>query len=598
MRAALEKILASPGFAGSERQARFLRFVVEETIEGRSEGLKETTVGVDVFGRKPGYDPRLDGVVRTEAIKLRARLKEYYDEAGRADTVKIDLPKGGYVPSFVEAERGPVPERTVPGRWIVLGMLVFIGTIVAIAGTFLFSRPRTNGVPPPSIAVLPFVDMSAEKDQQYFCDGMTEQIIDALSRIPGFQVVARSSVFALKGNPQDVREIGQRLNVRSVLEGSVQRSGSRVRVTAQLINTSDGFHLWSQSYDREMKDIFALEDEISRAIVNTLEIKLAKPLTPAPQADLEAYNLYLQGRYWYFKWRPQEVLRSVEFYQKAIDREPDYALAYAGLADAYSWLGFFRMPPREVMPKARAAAERAIALEPKLDSAHVALAEIKAIYDYDWDGAQREFARAIEVNPACSNAMFSHSLLYLAPRGRTKDAIDEMKHALELDPLNVVFNTYLGALYLFDRQNDAAIAQIQKTLTLAPGFHEAEGILFHAYLSSGKLAEARTELERAKALIGVSTPEETDALLLATEGRKEAASAILAAVDHRSGPRLVTAACAYLKLGEKDRALDILEQAYEQRDGMLVFSNTWPGLEGLRGEPRFQALLSKLHLIR
>ena len=210
-------MLASPGFAGSERLSRFLRYVVEETLEGRSDGLKETTVGIDVFGRKPGYDPRLDGVVRTEAIKLRAKLKEYYEDAGRGDLVRIDLPKGGYVPAFSEMERGPVPERTVPGRWIVLGILVFAGTMVAITGTWLFSRPRSTGVPPPSIAVLPFVDMSAEKNQQYLCDGMTEQIIDALSRIPGFQVVARSSVFALKGNSEDVREIGRRLNVRSVL---------------------------------------------------------------------------------------------------------------------------------------------------------------------------------------------------------------------------------------------------------------------------------------------------------------------------------------------------------------------------------------------
>jgi TolB-like protein/Tfp pilus assembly protein PilF len=600
VRAALEKILASPGFAGSERLARFLRYAVEETLEGRSDALKETTVGVDVFGRKPGYDPRLDGVVRTEAIKLRAKLKEYYEDAGSAAPVRIDLPKGGYVPVFSgQRPSGPIREHTVPGRWIVLGMLVFSGTIVAIAATWLFSRPRSEA-PPPSIAVLPFLDMSAEKNQQYLCDGMTEQIIDALSRISGFQVVARSSVFALKGNPQDVREIGRRLNVRSVLEGSVQRSGSRVRVTAQLINASDGFHLWSQSYDREMSDIFALEDDISRAIVNTLEIKLAKPLAPAPQADLEAYNLYLQGRYWYFKWRPPEVLRAVEFFQNAIKRDPDYALAYAGLADAYSWLGFFRMPAQEVMPKARAAAERAIALDPKLDSAHVALAEIKAIYDYDGAGAQREFARAIEVNPACSNAMFSHSLLYLAPRGRTTEAIDEMKHALELDPLNVVFSTYLATLYFFDRQNEVAIDQLRKTLTLAPDFREAKAMLFHAYITTGKTANAQTELEQLKAMAGDTTQDENDALLLAAQGRKDAAREILTAVNHqaaKSGPKLVTAASVYVRIDERDRALEALEQAYQRRDGMLAFINVWPELAPLKSDPRFQALLGKLNLL-
>lgn len=331
--------------------------------------------------------------------------------------------------------------------------------------------------------------------------------------------------------------------------------------------------------------------------MKTLEIKLAKPLTPAPSTDLEAYNLYLQGRYWYFKWRPDDVRRSVEFYEKAIERVPDYALAYAGLADAYSWLGFFRMPAREVMPKARAAAERAIALDARLDSAHVALAEIKALYDYDWDGAQREFAKAIEVNPACSNAMFSHSLLYLAPRGRTREAIEEMKHALELDPLNVVFSTYLGTLYYFDHQNDAAIQQLQKALTLAPGFHEAESMLFHTYLGSGKLAEARAEVDRVNAQEGRTSPDESEAALLAREGRADAARAVLSAIQAKTGTKLINAAGAYVALGDKDRALDALERGYDERDGMLVFINAWPELEGLKSEPRFRALLQKLHLL-
>ena len=248
------------------------------------------------------------------------------------------------------------------------------------------------------------------------------------------------------------------------------------------------------------------------------------------------------------------------------------------------------------MPKARAAAERAVALDPRLDSAYVALAEIQAVYDYDWDGAQRGFARAIEVNPACSNAMFSHALLYLAPHGRTKEAIEEMKHALALDPLNVVFSTYLATLYYMDRQNDAAIEQFHKALTLAPGFHEAEGMLFHAYLGSGRLAEARTELDRMNALEGRSSPDDADALLLAYEGRTEAARAIMAA-SAGQGKRLIGVASVYLKLGEKDRALDALERAYYQRDGMLVFINVWPELEGLKSEPRFQGLLAKLHLV-
>jgi serine/threonine-protein kinase len=249
------------------------------------------------------------------------------------------------------------------------------------------------------------------------------------------------------------------------------------------------------------------------------------------------------------------------------------------------------------MPKAKAAAERAIALDPKLDSAHVALADVKAIYDYDWDGAQKEFARAIEVNPACSNAMFSHSLLYLTPRGRTKEAIEEMKRALELDPLNPVFGTYLGTIYYIDRQNDAAITQLRKVLIIAPEFHEAEGTLFHVYLDTGKFADARAELDRLNAAAGITSPDEADALLLAAEGRQDAARAVLAGLNHQSGPMMVTGASAYLRLGEKEQAMETLERAYERRDGMLAFSYVWPEMEGLRGEPRFRALLQKLHLL-
>jgi TolB-like protein/Tfp pilus assembly protein PilF len=474
IRAEFDKILASPGFASSERLARFLRYAVDETLEGRSDALKETNVGIDVFGRKPGYDPRIDGVVRTEAIKLRARLKEYYETEGQRDPIRIDLPKGGYVPAFSEPEieRGPIPQRTISGRWIVLAIALVALTITAVAAVWLFSRPRTTGFPGPSIAVLPFVDLSEEKNQQYFCDGMTEQIIDALSHVPGFQVVARSSMFALKGQQQDIREVGRRFNVRTVLEGSVRRSGNMVRVTAQLNNVADGFHLWSQTYDREMKDIFTLQDEISRAIVDTLQLKLNTPLAKTPQADLEAYNLYLQGRYSYFKWTHDDVRRSIDLFDQAVAKAPGYAPAHAGIADAYTWLGFFHGRPRESMPRARVAAEKALALDERLDEAHVALGEVKALYDFDWSAAGREFERALQINPGCANARFSHAITYLAPLGRTKEAIQEMKQTRDLDPLNVVFSTYLGTLYYLDHQFDAAAAELSHALEINPKFLE------------------------------------------------------------------------------------------------------------------------------
>jgi len=601
IRSALERILASPGFRTSDRLARFLRYVVEETLEGRGDSLKETNVGVDAFARKPGYDPRIDGVVRTEAIKLRARLKEYYEGEGANDPVRIDLPKGGYVPAFPEPERpgGPVSERTVPGRWIVLAIVIFAAIGIGFAVHWMRTRAGTNPPPPPSIAVLPFIDMSAEKNQEYLCDGMTEQIIDAVSRIPNLQVVARSSVFALKGRPQDAREMGKRLNVHTVLEGSVQRSGSRVRVTAQLINTSDGFHLWSQSFDREMKDIFALEDEISHAIVDTLQVKLAAPLKPVPQADLEAFNLYLQGRYWHFQWDPADARHAITFFEKAIQKDPQYALAYSGLADSYAYLGFFRARPDDVMPKAREAAERALQLDPRLDAAYVTRAEVKTLYDHDWEGARQDFDRAFELNPSCGNAMFSRALTYLAPLGRTKEAIAEMKRARDFDPLSPLTNTYLGVMYYFDRQYDAAIEQLRITINLDPSFREAHGMLYYAYIAAGRVADARAESARIEAIKGKSAPDLDDVQVLALEGKKAEAQKELGEWTkalHQNYASRQKLACAYLSLGDIPHGLDQLELAYQEHDGMLAYAKVWPGLDPVRSEPRFQALLAKLHL--
>ena len=441
--------------------------------------------------------------------------------------------------------------------------------------------------------------MSAGHDQEYLCDGMTEQIIGALSRIPDFQVVARSSVFALKASEQDVRQIGERLNVRSVLEGSVQRSGSRVRVSAQLINAADGFQLWSQTYDREMKDIFALEDEISRAIVGTLEIKLAKPLPQAPQADLAAFNLYLQGRYWHFKWQPDEVRHATTFFEQAIQKDPHYALAYAGLADSYAWLGFFRERPGDVMPKARAAAERAIELDPHLDSAFVTRAEVESLYDNDWDAAHRDYGRAFAVNPSCGDAMFSEALTYLAPLGRTKEAIEEMKRAQNFDPLNPVTNTYLGVAYFFDRQNDAAIVQLKKTIAMAPDFHEAQAMLFYAYIAEGRAADAREQLTKLEAAYPIRPAALDEVDVLTLEGKKDQARQVLRKSMEKPAPFYLSPmkiACAYFALGDDATGFKELDRAYQEHDGMLAFAKVWPELDRVRADGRFQALMVKMHL--
>ena len=286
IRQALDKILASAGFATSERLSRFLRFAVEEHLNGQTDKLKESFLGVELFGRKPSYDPRIDGVVRTEAVKLRARLKQYYDSDGRDDELIIDMPKGGYVPAFRlrEKERAPLADASreqtmrpwLTVRWssfaIGFAALAFFATAyMTMRDWSLVSRAQAAEVP--AIAVLPFVDLSQHHDQGYFSDGVTEEITDSLSRTGGFRVAATTSSFAFKGTRDDIREIGRKLNVGLALEGSLRKEKNLVRVTAQLINAADGYHVWSETYERDLTDVFTVQDEISRAIVDKLRSK-------------------------------------------------------------------------------------------------------------------------------------------------------------------------------------------------------------------------------------------------------------------------------------------------------------------------------------
>src|ERR1700693_4871519 len=440
-RAALEKILASPGFANADRISRFLRYTVEETLNGQTDKLKESLLGIDVFGRKPSYDPRVDAVVRTKAVKLRARLREYYESEGREDQIVIDLPKGGYIPAFRRREKPAIeaaapliaephrPHECKPALATVL-VVAFLATSV-----YLISKARTRsaGASSPqlaSIAVLPFADLSPDRDQEDFCDGMTEEIIDALAKVNGFRVVARTSSFAFKGKQQDIREIGKKLNVATVLEGSVRKDGNRLRVTAQLNSVADGYHLWSETYERELKDVFTVQDEISRAIVGTLQLKLANSgrQPRPPSANVEAYDLYLQGRYHWSRWRSEGAERAIEYFQQAIQKDPNYAAAYSGLADSYAWLGFFgALPPNEAMPKARQAALKALALDDTLAVAHTSLGYVKSLHEFDWPGAEREFKRALQLHSGDSEAHFGYGITYLAPVGRLDEAVRDMQ---------------------------------------------------------------------------------------------------------------------------------------------------------------------------
>jgi serine/threonine-protein kinase len=611
IRAALERILASPGFANADRISRFLRYTVEETLNGQTDKLKESLLGIDVFGRKPSYDPRVDAVVRTEAVKLRARLREYYESEGREDQIVIDLPKGGYIPAFRHREK-PVIEAAAPviaephrrHEWKP-AVATFLVVAFLAASIYLISRARTRsaGASSPqlaSIAVLPFADLSPDRDQEYFCDGMTEEIIDALAKVNGFRVVARTSSFAFKGKQQDIREIGKKLNVATVLEGSVRKDGNRLRVTAQLNSVADGYHLWSETYERELKDVFTVQDEISRAIVGTLQLKLANSgrQPRPPSANVEAYDLYLQGRYHWSRWRSEGAERAIEYFQQAIQKDPNYAAAYSGLADSYAWMGFFgALPPNEAMPKARQAALKALALDDTLAAAHTSLGYVKSLHEFDWPGAEREFKRALQLNSGDSEAHFGYGITYLAPVGRLDEAVREMQTARDLDPLSPIANTYLGLAYHFVGNRTAAALQLRKALELDPGFVEARLELANVSLDQQDFKEFFSELDLAKELAPESRVDLMRATGYAIEGKKTEALQLVHKWEKPAGGvfvRSTSIASVYAVLGDKAQMYTWLDRAYADRDGMLAFLNSQGVYRPYRSERRFIMLRKKL----
>ncbi len=456
--------------------------------------------------------------------------------------------------------------------------------------------------PSSSIAVLPFVDMSPQQDQEYFCDGMAEELINSLTHIKGVRVVAWTSAFSFKGRDTDIREIGRKLNVETLLQGSVRKAGKRLRITAKLVNVTDGYHLWSERYDRKMKDVFAIQDEVALAIVANLKVNLLgeekAAIVRRHTNDLEAYNFYLKGRYYWNKRTEAGFQKGIEYFQQAIEKDATYALSYAGIADCYNLLGWYCfLPPKEAFPRAMAAAEKALKMDDSLAEAHTLLAFTRLYYDWDWKDAERKFKRAIELNPGYATAHHWYAE-YLALMGRMDEGIMEAKQALEFDPLSLIINTLWGFLFYFSGQYDQAIEQCQKTLEMDPKFVPAQFFLGLAYVQKSMFEEAITEFQKTISLFGSST------LMVAALGHAYAVSGKRDEVQKVLGelkkiskqmyvPSYYTAAI-YADLGEKNQAFEWLEKSYEERDNWLVYLKVDPIWDSVRSDPRFTALLKKI----
>ncbi len=593
---ALRAILGSPEFRGSERMGRFLRFAVEHTLRGDPAPLKEYVIGVGVFDRGEDFDPRQDPIVRVEARRLRAKLKQYYETEGRDAPVVIDFPDRGYVPTFRFRRPGPVRRHR---KLLLAGAGICLAGITAVA--ILWPRRST---PPPSIVVLPFLNLSPDPANEYIGDGFTEEITNALSAIPELRVVARTSAFRFKGQTEDVRAIGERLKVQWVLEGSVRKEADRLRVTAQLLDASTRLHAWSHTYDATMAGLFEVQERIADEICGALKIRLSpaanRSLARSRAVKREAYEAYLKGRYFWYRLTPEALRKSISYLSQAVQIDPKYAAAHAALADSYSALPQFELePPGELLDKCKSAAERALALDSDSPEAHFAVGVARAIADRDPAGAERAFLRALELKPSLTAARQAYAVTCLSATGRHEQAIAEMRRVVADDPVSPTARCLLGQTLGYAGRLEEAVQEAQLSLELEPGLLYASQALAVAYLAKFRRREARTELERTWEA-GKSDPYHAGLLghIYGRLGDRLAAARMLEHLRSRFRSYVppMEVAGIYNGLGQTDEALRSLEQAHQDRSPLLVWVAIDPRFASLRQHPRFLTLIKRMGL--
>jgi TolB-like protein/tetratricopeptide (TPR) repeat protein len=487
--------------------------------------------------------------------------------------------------------------------------------VMVVAGAislslFFFGRYTTTSkqsglteVPAKSVAVLPFANLSRDPDNAYFAAGIQDEIITRLARISQLKVISCTSTQRFKSAPDDLPAIAKQLGVANILEGSVQRTTDQLRVNVQLVEAATDAHLWADTFDRKLTDIFKIESDIATTIADTLQAKLTgsekRALAAQPTENSEAHEFYLKGRYFWNKRTANDLKTAITYFQRAIDKDPNYALAYAGLADSYALLPDFGAgSPQESFPPARIAAKKALALDDTLAEAHTSLAQVLYSYDLDFDGSIRGFRRAIELNPNYATAHHWLGIGPLSRSGRFDEAIVEGKRAVELDPLSLINNADLANDYFLARRYDEAIEQVRKTLEMDPGFYSAYIALGQALEMKGARDAAIEEYQKARAL---NDDPSILALLghaYASSGNKTEAVKILEQLQELSKQRYVSAyslAIVYLGLGDKEEALRWLEKSYQDRAGGDIGGiKIDPVLDPLRGDPRFEALVQKV----
>src|SRR5438128_535041 len=472
------------------------------------------------------------------------------------------------------------------------------GLLLGAAAIWLFHgelfRASQFNPPEKSIAVVPFLDLSQAKDQEYFCDGISEEILHALAKVDGLRVVGRTSSFSFKGKTASISEVGKKLNVENVLEGTLRREGNRVRITAELINTRNGFHLWSETYERELGGVFALQDEITRSIVDALKIKLAVSLPAREQRNTEAYDLYLQGLFFSNKSSEEDLRRALNFFQRAVEKDPTFARAWTGVAKVWYFLADIYVKPLDAYATSKEAALKAIALDEKDAEAHCYLSEAKRVLDWDLDGQNAELKRALQLDPNSAPAHFFSALLPLF-RGELKEGLRLILEAKKLDPVSLITSYVATAAYLANNRIDDAINEGQRTLLLDPNYFYLDSNLAAAYREKGNFAEAIALYNKSQD--ATHLPSSGLAITYLRMGRQMEARNILTQLLQAREKRYISApviAAVYVAFGDKEEAFRWLERAFAEHSGILQWIAFLPEFRPLHSDVRFPHLLRRI----
>lgn len=533
------------------------------------------------------------------------RLRDALDDSADTPRYIETLARRGYRFIYpvdgLETPALPAPSSRI-GRWVWLGSLTALALMTALialnVGGWRGPIFRGGTRPISSIAVLPLANLSGDPEQDYFAEGMTEALITELGKISALRVISRQSMMQYKGTKKSAPQIAQELNVEAVVEGSVLRAGDRVRISVQLIGAVPERHLWAESYDRELRDVLALHSEMARAVAGEVRAKLTPQeralLASARPVNPEAYAAYLRGRYFWSRILVEGLEKALESFQRAIKDDPSYAPAHAGVAFCYARLGYSR-PPKEFFPKAKTAALKAMELDETLAEAHSALAEVKFLFDWDWPGAERDYKRALELNPNSVDAHWQYGLFLVRIMGRSDEGIAEAQRAQQLDPLSLLTNAALASNYLRARRYDEAIAQYKKTLELDPNAWLARDSLAWCYTLKGMYSEALAEYKKLEEF---PFDHARLAYLYAVSGKRNEALKAVRELTRSSLRQYVDpfdVAIAYAGLGDKDRVFEWLEKAYGERSAAMPVLKAEPFFDSLHSDPRFQELLRRMN---